>query len=296
MKMYFSGILHGVDGRLVERGAPRLHSFAYPKEAAWYLDIASSEGIRCDIMIDSGAFTAWNIGKPVQLDALLHYHDDLLQRYGADHDFTFIALDVMPGERGRAATPQEIQDGMARSMENYLIMQEHHTHPVLPVYHSSEPESFRDDFLGRTDHICLSMSQNMTERERVDWAMHAQVENVKLHGLAATGTRIMEYVDWYSVDSAGWLMTAAMGKILWNNGTRITPVDISDTSPMLRMANKHVTNRNERDMLLQSIIDKGYDPEALSSDYIQRCYWNIDTWLSYQPKKRVRREQGLFAL
>lgn len=295
--MYFSGSFREVVARrMIERNAPRLFTYAYPKEAYMYLNIATAQGIRCDIMIDSGAFTAWNKGKPVELPELLQYHDRLLDTYGHAHDFVFIALDIISGERGRMATPEEIEDGMQRSMDNFIAMQEHHQHPVLPVYHTGEPVSFRDAFLERCDYICLSMNQNLTEKERVAWAMEAQVSGTRMHGLAATGSRIMEYVDWFSVDSAGWLMTAAMGKILWYNGRRFQPLDISDNNPSLKQPGKHVFNMPGKEYILDTIASMGYDPQVLSTSYIDRCFWNIDVWTSFEPKKQVRREEGLFAL
>jgi hypothetical protein len=299
MKMYFSGSFREVIARyMIERDASRLFTFAYPKEAFMYLNIATDMGKRCDILIDSGAFTAWNKGTPVELDTLLNYHQRILDLYGDAHDFQFIALDVIPGERGRMATPTEIEDGMKESFDNFLRMAEHHggAEYVLPVYHSGEPAHFRDAFLQHTNHICLSMNQNLSERERVAWAMEAQVEGALLHGLAATGTRIMEYVDWYSVDSAGWLMTAAMGSVLWSNGRRFFPLAVSEDSPQRKEPNKHIANRDDAEFVKDTIADKGYDWNVLATDYLERCRWNIDAWLAYQPRKNVKRTEGLFEL
>jgi len=299
MKMYFSGSFREVVARrMIEHNAPRLFTYAYPKEAFMYLNIASEMGVHCDILIDSGAFTAWNKGRPVQLEQLLAYHKQILDTYGDKHDFQFIALDVIPGERGRMATPQEMEDGMKRSFDNFLAMAEFHgdVKKVLPVYHSGEPVAFRDAFLEHTNHICLSMNQNLSERERVAWAMEAQVPGVKLHGLAATGTRIMEYVDWYSVDSAGWLMTAAMGSILWHNGKRFFPLAVSSDSPQRKEPGKHIENRPDSDTVKDLIYAKGFDPETLAVDYLERCFWNIEAWMEYQPRKRIQRIEGLFDL
>ena len=247
-------------------------------------------------MVDSGAFTAWNKGRPVELRDLIAAYRDVEHRYGAVHDFTFISLDVIPGERGRMPSAGELREGMDRSYENWHALRNEVQSPVLPVYHSSEPLWFRDRYLEHTNWLCLSMLQDLTERQRVNWAMEAQVPGTKMHGLAATGAAMMERVDWYSVDSAGWLMGAAMGKITWMVNGRMRPVDISQESPARKRKGAHVDNMTFVAQLEEEIKRLGWDPDELRSSYIARCKWNVDMWLNYTPPRRVTQTVGLFEL
>lgn len=296
-KMYFSGSFRDEVARhMIARDASRLVTFAYPREIYAYCDLAAELGARADVMVDSGAFTAWNKGRPVELQDLIAAYKDVEKQYGGVHDFTFISLDVIPGERGRMPTREELELGMQRSYDNWHALRSEVASPVLPVYHSSEPLWFRDLYLEHTDWICLSMLQDLTEKQRVNWAMEAQVPGIRMHGLAATGSAMMERVDWYSVDSAGWLMGAAMGKITWMVNGRMKPVDISRESPARRRKGAHVDNMTFVEEMEAEIAARGWDVNELRENYMARCKWNVDMWLNYTPPRRITKTVGLFDL
>jgi len=299
MHMYFSGSWPARDSvltkELVLNDSFRLCTYAYPKEIHDYLAVAAELNKRCRILIDSGAFTAWNSGRPVQLAELLDYNKSLLEQYGDKHDFIFISLDVIPGERGRAATTAELKEGMKRSYENFLVMQQELSpHYVLPVYHSGEPESLRDLYLKHTDYICLSMNQSMSEKHRVEWAIRAQVPGIKMHGLAATGNSMMRYVDWYSVDSAAWLMTASMGSIYWLTPKGIRPITVSEKSSSIKQHNAHVETFTMSAEIKQEIERRGFTVQGLSERYQDRMLWNIRVWNQLNVVPTVLQQRGLF--
>lgn len=299
MQLYLSGSLGKSDFPIIERilelDGYRLCTFAYPKEAAVYLDIAESLGYRGKIMIDSGAFTLWTSGKKIKLEKLVRYSQNLLDTYGDKHDFIFISLDVMPGKRGEDPTPQELKDSMKASYYNYIEYQaamEKHT--VIPVYHSGEPTVLRDMYLRHTDHICLSMNQAMGEKNRVAWASRVQIPGIKLHGLAATGNQMVRYIDWYSVDSAAWILTAAMGMIYWRNEDGLSILKISNQSPSNKDQNKHADSVTMTDAVREIIRNKGFDYEELAEDHRMRMMWNLETWYFNDWGKNPIHDVGLF--
>lgn len=294
--MYFSGSMTHPDvvERLTSTGVHRLFTFAAPKEVHEYLAYCDARGLRARIMLDSGAFTAWNIGKPVKLQNLIDYDLELLKRY-PQHQFVFIALDVIPGARGRRATQTEINAAVEESYHNFRIMQQalpgQH---VLPVYHSGEDRFVRDRFLQHVQYMCLSMNQDLSENQRLRWAREAMVPGVYFHGLAATGNAMLSQVDWYSVDSSGWLMVAAMGSILFPLGKSLKPLSVSSTAPTLKQHGKHLANMSEGPWIIEQIKARGYDPHVLSTDYAARICWNIDMWNSPPWQKAVVQPEGLF--
>lgn len=301
MQLYFSGWNAGEDNflqrELIRLGGYRLCSFAYASHAHTYLELAEEAGIRAKVMIDSGAFTAWTSGKPVQLKELIYYSKKLLSQYGSRHDFIFISLDVIPGAKGRTPTEAELKRAMEESYDNYIVYQQEigSKHKVLPVYHSGEATSFRDRFLEHTDHICLSMNQDMAEKHRVEWATRNQISGVKLHGLAATGVQMIKYVDWYSVDSAGWIMSAAMGQIMWplENG-RISSISISSTSPNLKRKNAHAKTISMDNELRDIIESRGFNLLELSENPVTRMRWNMNVWLTHNWVRKQLVQEGLF--
>lgn len=298
MKIYFSGAQSsGIIGtELLKRNVPVLFTHAYPKELHKYLEMADATGIRCDVMVDSGAFTAWNKGKPVTLDQLMDFHKEVLDTYGDKHDFVFIALDIIPGERGRMPTEQDVIEAMRESYDNFLYMQERTPRPILPVYHSGEPQEYRDKLLQHTNYICLSMNQNMSEKNRIRWAAEAQVEGVQMHGLAATGRRMVKYVDWHTVDSAGWCKKAGMGIILLPTTNGYTEVFAAFDSPYKKQRGKHIDNRHDVQYIEDIMRSQGYEPDDIRNGYESRCIWNVDQYLNLKINKLVTYEKGLFDL
>lgn len=283
VKLYFSGSVdHEVSQHLIEHDVHRLFTHAYPKEVFEYLDMATAMGKRCNIMMDSGAFTAWSVGKPVQLPDLIAYNEKVLAAYGQYHNFVFIALDVIPGERGRRATAEDIAGAVDQSYDNFLTMQQHFAgHTILPVYHSGEDERLRNAYLQRTDYICLSMDQGMTEANRLEWAKRAALPGFRYHGLAATGNRMVTQVGWYSVDSSSWVTVGSMGSILWpsTEGT-FRVLAVSSNSPSRHDAGNHLSTLNpaEQSAVLRRIEALGFDPQRLATEYRERWRWNIHMW------------------
>lgn len=294
--VYFSGIGNHpkVFEKLITAEAHVLYTFADPNKVHKYLAACDAYGKKARVMIDSGAFTAWNIGKPVRVDDLIAYNRALLQRY-PQHEFLFIALDMIPGERGRTATQDEIHAAVDESYQNFLHMQQSLPGSyVLPVYHSGEERSVRDRYLQHAPYICLSMNQNLMEKHRLKWAREAYVPGFYFHGLAATGNEILNQVDWYSVDSTGFLVDASFGTILIPIGNTLKPLSLSDVSPLRKTHGKHLTNMNERQFLLDYIHSRGYDEKALSEEHTERVCWNIEMWLLAPWKKNIIQPEGLF--
>jgi hypothetical protein len=193
------------------------------------------------------------------------------------------------------ATQGEIDKAVDESYQNFLTMiQEFPGQMVLPVYHSGEDRHIRDRYLQHANYICLSMNQNLSENARLRWAREAYVPGVYFHGLAATGNAMLSLVDWYSVDSSGWLMVAAMGSILFPIGNKLRPLSVSDTAPTTKQAGKHLKTMSEAPWIEEYIRSRGYDPETLGSDYAKRICWNIDMWNDPPWVKRIIQPEGLF--
>lgn len=304
MKIYFSGgsvrgVWQPVNELLLQRGGARLLSFAYKRDLPQFCSLVRETAAGCaDLLMDSGAFTAWSKGDQVDIIELGNLFADLQQEYSDCVDFSLINLDVIPGRKGVDPTPDEIAAAMKQSLVNYEVLNTRFPGKVLPVYHQGEPEWYRQELFNATDHICLSPRNDVAEKYRIKWAQEAQNMTHKFHGLATTGTTMMETVNWYSVDSAGWVMVGGMGSIMFPSATGLKPVAISAQSPSKQVWNKHIDNMPERDYLLDFVIEKGYTIEDLQATDIPRYKWNLERLLDYQEKYAPRHyfEKGLFDL
>lgn len=300
-KLYFSGSVQPEVSRyLLERNVHRLFTYAYPKEIDEYMHLAQQMGVKgCRIMMDSGAFTAWNIGKPVQLNELMAYNDKALERYGHEHEFVFISLDVIPGERSRPATPDDVKQAMTQSFENYVKMRDHYgAERVLPVFHSGDTDvKLREDYRALAPYMCLSMDQNMPEKSRLEWAQRNAVGDTKYHGLAATGNKMVSFIDWFSVDSSSWVTVGAMGNILWPVEDRFIVLPMSKTSPSIHEAGKHLATltRDEQLAILNKIRGMGFCDVAMYNSHIERWKWNIAMWCDPPWQKSPIKPVDLFS-
>lgn len=299
VKLYFSGSVdHTVSEHMLAHNVHRLFTFAYPKEVFEYLDRADQLGMRCNIMMDSGAFTAWSAGKPVTLAELIAYNDKILATYGARHNFVFIALDVIPGERGRFATQSEITAAVEQSKANFVVLQEHYKgQTIMPVYHSGEHVSLRNWYMDRTDYICLSMDQGMSENNRLEWAKRVAVDGYRYHGLAATGNKMATQIGWYSIDSSSWVTVGSMGSILWPIGEQFRVLAVSENSPARHTAGQHIKTLTpiETELVRAYIVRLGFDPDTLATEYRERWRWNIHQWVNAPWRTRVQKPMDLFS-
>lgn len=295
MKYYLSGGMPEWLSRVANQHAiPRLASFAYPKEAEKLMAVADEDGVRLDVMLDSGAFTVWNSGGEVSMDDLMHHYEDLVERFGDRHNIVLISLDKIPGERGRIPSKEEVAKAVETSIANYHVMRARLPRPVLPVYHAGEEPWVLDEYTRCTDYVAFGISQTLSSKARLEAAMRMQRPGLKVHGLATTSTRMMRHVDWYSVDSSTWAMAAAMGNILWHTPWGIRQVSVSNESPRRYEAGRHVANMTERPQFEAAFKAAGFSLEELAESHDKRREWNVVALKGYDPAKNILPVEGFF--
>lgn len=302
MKFYFSGTLgQDIDLYFLSLKVSRLFSCAYEREIYRNCEmIRYHEYEGYDLIIDSGAFSAWNAGKPMTMDDMLRVWDRILTAY-PENNYTFISLDVIPGTRGVPRTESDYKVAREQSMENYdALTRRFPDLRILPVYHAPEPYEVMYHYLAKTDHIAISIDASLAEKQRVEilQEVYPRREGVKVHGLATTGLNMLRCVDWYSVDSATWAMIGAMGGLLWLNEdeTEFIKVPISIESPRRRTRNSHIDSHTAADYAYDRIRHYGFDPETLRMSYKERAKWNILMWHKLKVRPVKSKQQGLFEL
>lgn len=201
---YQSAVLRWVDNVPLDRSRP------YPKI----------------IMLDSGAFTAWNNGHETSVDEVIQAYDQFLERAGDRFDeYVAINLDKIPGKKGVDPTPEEIDEAIRVSDVNFKILSERYPFPILPVYHQGESDErlfeVADMVKDTTGYICISPRNDLAEKQRVIWSRRAHMilnerygkGVIKTHGLATTGNEMIMQVPWYSIDSAAWVLHGGYGMV-----------------------------------------------------------------------------------
>lgn len=168
---------------------------------------------------DSGAFTAWSIGKDVDISA---YADWVLEIMEQIPRTVAVNLDVIPGEKGRDSTKEERLAGMRDSLKNADYLRDRGL-DVMEVFHQDEPKEFLDELLDRRQGqkiLGVSPRNDVHGGKKLVWLntvlAHMKtrygIEDLpKTHGLAATSKRLIESFPFYSADSSSWGAAARFG-------------------------------------------------------------------------------------
>lgn len=136
-----------------------------------------------DLLIDSGAFSAFRSGKPITLD-----------EYRAFLDFAqptrFITLDVIGDWRA--------------TVDNLRTLEAHGHHPI-PVWHPQDPWELLGEMTATYPLIALGGLVPLTPTAR--WATLRRVFGEHphaYHGLGIGSPKLLRAFPWASCDSASW--------------------------------------------------------------------------------------------
>lgn len=307
MNLFFSGVGKGVIETDERLGSPRYRLFSchgdYFKYAQKTGPLVATIDSDFEIMLDSGAFTAWTKGQEITLDHLIRDYSTLIDEFGFDiNKIWLINLDKIPAEPGRDPTPTELREAIQISDANYHKLVDVFGDRIIPVFHQGEDESRLEEVCNMARYICVSPRNDLGEAFRRTWAseVHSKLpDGVRTHGLATTGHPMMATVPWHSVDSATWILLAAYGHIIFN--TKLQTISISEDQPNKHDIDKHYINISEpqKEVLHEGLEKWGFTVEALQNDFVERAIWNrlMMTEL-YRSLGEVTRpaQEGLFDL
>jgi len=279
---------------------------SYAKYADKWLSISSQYHKKITILLDSGAFTAWNQNKEVTLDPLIKVYYKIMEKYWSDCiEIYLINLDKIPGAPGRTADQKEMDECEKISDHNFEILVKHFGDRVLPVFHQNESMTRLTTVCQMSNYICVSPRNDLGEKYRLKWSkeVHNNIpSHIRTHGLAATGFNMMTQVPWTSVDSAWWLFTAGTGSIvICANGNIPRIVGISSKSPTRHTKDQHylTLSDHERVVIDQRLAYHGYTADEVAESYELRMLLiilEVNYWLEHYHKFDFIDEGSLFGL
>lgn len=153
-----------------------------------------------DIFIDSGAFSAETLGKPINIDDYCKFIIDT-------QAITYAGLDVI----GNAL--------QTRKNTEYMV-KEYGLKPI-PTFHMGSSIDDLEALMGY-HYIALGglvMGKNITNHcDRVWDYILKNNPRLKVHGFGLTNIELMERYPWYSVDSSSYKSCKRFGRqgVLWN--------------------------------------------------------------------------------
>jgi hypothetical protein len=149
-----------------------------------------------DIMLDSGAYSAWSTGKNISpIDYMRYIQENYLW---VKH---FISLDV-------------IGDGEL-SWDFYKIMRKKGFNPI-PCFHYGDDEELLQRYIDDgNDYIALGNTVPVKDKAQVAWWLSVLIQRypgIKFHLLGSSSEKITSVEGLYSCDASTWVTMAVMGK------------------------------------------------------------------------------------
>lgn len=310
IRLYFAGEWLGTGinkAVLIKAGIKNiLCSYAYPKKLAnWIANLsADAEG---NIMIDSGAFSAWNKGKQIDFNAYVQYAHKAIEKVSRfkNQNIHIVNLDVIPGVAGQTSSlnkihKQENRDlREASALAGYKNMRRMLKQGIEPihVFHQGEDFKWIDKMVEYVSYIGISPANDLPSAARNHWIsdvfeyLYKKNINVDTHGFAVTNYAVLRDFPWTSCDAASWLIGAAMGMITYPQGGfsnpdySVHPVVLNVSARTIGKGAKHMQSH-----FLQQLENDGYSYDTLQT-WQGRALLNIryilglEKWLNVYKRK-----------
>jgi hypothetical protein len=180
--------------------------------------MAAPSDSRVKIMLDSGAYSAWFHGAPLDLTEYIDYCERFKHLFNS-----IVALDQIPGANRKAAkTYADIEQAAKQSHENYHAMRRAGLDPI-PVFHQGEDWKWLDlmiaegiSYIGISPYPRLGQPHILRWLDEVFTRITDQAGRplIKTHGFGATSWQMITRYPWYSIDSTTWALAAGYGTII----------------------------------------------------------------------------------
>lgn len=233
IKLYFAGGYYPIplENRLV--------SYAYPDQLkAWFKMTGDMPG---NIILDSGAFSAWRSGKAIQLSDLISFaHKAIEDGKKLNKVVRVVNLDVIPGKVGETKALNKVLSGKRtenlslineaarQGYKNMLTMIEGGVTPIH-VFHQGESWKWLDRMVESVPYIGISPANDMPTTSKRKWMdsvftyLYKNNVDVDTHGFAVFNKEVIEEFPWTSCDATSPLLLAGYGKIYCPVGGFLNP-------------------------------------------------------------------------
>lgn len=171
-----------------------------------------------NIMLDSGAFSAWYHEKPIDIRDYIAFVQEHGERF-----YSIVCLDKIPGTKGvMARSPAAIEAAAKESHKNYEIMRKAGIESI-PVFHMGEDFKWLYRMLDDgVPYIGISPYLKSKTNHITDWLdqVFSAISDekgrpvCKTHGFGVTGHEIVRSYPWFSIDSTSWALSAGYGNVL----------------------------------------------------------------------------------
>lgn len=236
-----------------------------------------------DLMLDSGAFSAWNRGTTIDLKKYAAYIKRL-EKYL----FSYVTLDVLPEGQESKRTTESIEAGAKKSHINHKKLKDAGLSPI-PVFHQGESFHWLEQMLKDGEkYIGVSARKDLRTKDHVKWLdqVYRMLTDkkgksiVKTHGFGITNPKLLLRYPFYTVDSTTWSMTPGYGQI-------IVPVLVDGKFDYSRVPSRIIVSGIQQKSSQQQFEGMGPMGQAAITKYLDEIGTNI-TQVRYGTDERRR--------
>lgn len=208
---------------------------AYPYVNAPMLEALQSCGPQLRFLLDSGAFTAWKAGKPIQLDDYCRF------------------LDTLPVKPWRYFSLDVVGDPEA-TLRNYETMLRRGYTPV-PIFTRGEDPSVLEDFYKTSDVVGIGGLVGTRGNRGFVRGIMKRIGARKVHWLGFTNLDFLRVFRPYMCDSSSW-----------ESGARYGVISLYMGRGRFKRFNRQGFVEKPDNAILQRIRDLGVDPYSLARE------------------------------
>lgn len=264
----------------------KLESYHYIHKQS-YVDRIRENGDK--VFLDSGAFSAFTLGKTIDLPAFVDYikrNQDIIEH-----------ASVLDG----------IGDPL-QTFKNQAAMERLGVRP-LPCFHYGEDERYLEHYIQNYEYITIGGMVPISTPQLFHWLDRiwgrylvdgSGRARIKVHGFGLTSHDLMVRYPWYSVDSSSWVQIGAHGNIFLPEERKT--IAFSSKSPNAKVENQHIDTLPEplRHAIEAKIMRQGYDPQRLRD--VTYARWAYNAWafdklgrdLEHRDHQFFNEQEGLF--
>jgi hypothetical protein len=159
-------------------------------------DYVEKLGYKPEIMLDSGAYSAWTKGKGIALTDYMRYLNK-----NKEYIHHYVNLDVFGDNE--------------MSYDYYKILKRKGYHPIPVVQYGQDDEYWLQKYYDNGEKfIALGGTVPIKNKWEVsNWVrlLSWQYPDINFHLLGSSSRKIIDHCDMYSCDSSTWFMQAVMG-------------------------------------------------------------------------------------
>ncbi len=249
----------------------------------WTFGISVMMNRAVNLMLDSGAFSAWKKRLHIDLDdyiAFIKHNEGCFD--------TIVNVDVIPGWAGKRPSEDQVEASAAKGWENLKELEKAGI-DAMPVYHMGERRYWLERMIDEgCEYVGISPSNDRTTDQKREWLDEVYhflcgdrgYPEIKTHGFGVTATSLVHRYPWFSVDSTTWLKLGANGGVqIPKPGKGDDDYDYTTSPESIAMSKRGTESvgrlftslgERERAYVTRYITDQGLDVEQLRGHHLPR--------------------------